>query len=493
MWTVVGRDPGPDLADHPHRVIDRDREALAAGTHPEVHRRRGRDADDLPGPVDHGSAGVAGAHRRGELDEAGQLVGGSGQLVLGVHRPAEPGHRAHLAGQRSIGAHGITERHHGFAGDQRVRVTDDRRRQPPGSDQLNDRDITSTVVSDEVGRVRLASDRSGDPVGALNDVEVGQHLAAGVQHDAGPRADDALVVDSGVDTHHRGLDLRRRCDGIAGCGGHRRHGGDERDDRSQHDQQEAVRGKQAHTYQYWPRRRLLSTWALRSVLDCDAATGPLTPAQHGPFAGRTPILQRSVGVLIGVNWTSNLRLRIRLGRRDKILGGLLGNLRFLGGLGSLNFPGLLSGLLDALGVGALAAAPGFALPGLQRFRRRRRQFGDERQVERQRRRAARSRRQRRRCRTATGPAASRLSQISLMAVPMISAPASTCSDDRPGPQRQRQLRRAELGPAGPQQREHDGQRRQPDQRAGDDAQRRAQTCARCRPVNSSQRGSTKKK
>ncbi len=82
MCTVSDGCAGADLVGDGQRVVDRDGEALAAGSHPEVDRRGGGHADDLTGAVDHRAAGIAGAHRGRELDEPGDFVGAAGQLVL---------------------------------------------------------------------------------------------------------------------------------------------------------------------------------------------------------------------------------------------------------------------------------------------------------------------------------------------------------------------------------------------------------------------------
>ena len=51
-----------------------------------------------------------------------------------------------------------------------------------------------------------------------HDVEVGQHLTARVEHDAGADAERVLIVDLGVDACDGRLDLGRSGDRVAGSG-----------------------------------------------------------------------------------------------------------------------------------------------------------------------------------------------------------------------------------------------------------------------------------
>ena len=255
---------------------------------------------------------------------------------------------------------------------------------------------------------------------------------AGVQHDAGPRADEALVVDCGVDTHHRRLNLRRRCDGIAGCGGQRAPRG--RPSR----RPQPARSTGVGAGETGPYVLILAvTSAAVDVgaalsLDSDAATGPLTPAQRGPFAGRAPILQLPVGVFVGVNCGGNLRLRSRPGRRDRAPPPVSSSTSDSSAASKSSISSESSVVefrrrrRSSGSAGSLAAAPGFALLDLQRFGRRRRQFGDERQVE------GEDAEQRDGGGRAVDPeqplpGGVQESQISLTAAPTISTPASTCS------------------------------------------------------------------
>ena len=130
MCTESDGAPDADLIGGGHRIVDRNRETLAAGAHSEVHRCGGGDPDDLPGPVHQRAPGVAGHHRCRELDQTGHLVLAAGERVLGVHGAAEAGHRPDLAGQRRTRALGVPERDDRFALHQSRGVPDHRRGQP---------------------------------------------------------------------------------------------------------------------------------------------------------------------------------------------------------------------------------------------------------------------------------------------------------------------------------------------------------------------------
>ena len=111
----------------------------------------------------------------------------------------------------------------------------------------------SAVIADEIGTERPSADGHVDPVGALHDVEVRQHLAAGIEHDAGPDADRTLILDHGVDAGHGRLDLscRRERIGGRGCRGRRVHRRDQSQDRGKSDQarrQSATRVVFAHVF-----------------------------------------------------------------------------------------------------------------------------------------------------------------------------------------------------------------------------------------------------
>jgi hypothetical protein len=73
------------------------------------------------------------------------------------------------------------------------------------------------VVTDQLGGEGAPGDGGVDPVGALHDVEVGEHLPARVEHDAGADTDRTLVVDLGVEANDGRFDLV--------CGGDRVYGG----------------------------------------------------------------------------------------------------------------------------------------------------------------------------------------------------------------------------------------------------------------------------
>lgn len=249
MWTV-SEDTRPDLVGDADRLVDRDREALAAGTHPVTDRRGRGDAHDLAGAVDHRATRVAGADRRGELDQAGQLVGGTGQRVLGVDRAPERGDAADLAGQRRGRTLGVAQRDDGLTGGQRGRVADRRDRQSARTEQLDHRDVTAPVVADQLGGKRPARDGGVDPVGALDDVVVGQYLTTRIEHDAGARPEGVLVVDLGVDARDGGLDGGRRRERISRCGarGGRNQGDDKRKRRGQDDRQPGQPTKTEHAH-----------------------------------------------------------------------------------------------------------------------------------------------------------------------------------------------------------------------------------------------------
>jgi hypothetical protein len=74
------------------------------------------------------------------------------------------------------------------------------------------------VVSDQLGGEGAPRHGGVDPVGALHDVEVGEHLPARVEHDASADADCSLVVDLGIETNDGRLDLVCGGDRVYWCG-----------------------------------------------------------------------------------------------------------------------------------------------------------------------------------------------------------------------------------------------------------------------------------
>ncbi len=142
-------------------------------------------------------------------------------------------------GQRCIAALSIADGDDGLAFHQGGGVTYRGDGQPAGTDQSQHRDVASAVVADELSGKRAADDADGDAVRAGHDVEVGQHLTARVEHDAGAAADRVLIVDFGVDACHRRFDLARSSGRVSGSGRGRCriHGRDQRQDRDKRGQQ----------------------------------------------------------------------------------------------------------------------------------------------------------------------------------------------------------------------------------------------------------------
>ena len=182
-----------------HRLVDRDRETLAAGGQPEVHRRRRGHADHLAGAVDHRATGVARAHRRATSIRPVSSSELPVSASFGVDGPVEAGHGAHLTGQRRRRFRALPSATTGSPIGDLCGVAERRGRQTARAAQLEHGDVVSAVIADQIGTERPAGDRCVDPVGALHHVEVRQHLAAGVEHEAGADTDRVLVVDRGVD------------------------------------------------------------------------------------------------------------------------------------------------------------------------------------------------------------------------------------------------------------------------------------------------------
>nr|CRL71183.1 hypothetical protein CPGR_00611 [Mycolicibacter nonchromogenicus] len=155
-------------------------------------------------------------------------------------------------------AAGVAHRDHRITDCHLRGVADVGRRQPLGATQLQHRDVVAAIEPEDVDRVALAvGDRDrGETGGAGDDVVVGQHHAAGVQHDAGPGADRTLVVHLGVDVDHCRADLgghgrmvERNAGQSGRCLSRGRHQSRSGDRRGHHAEQPPLAGamRSAHT------------------------------------------------------------------------------------------------------------------------------------------------------------------------------------------------------------------------------------------------------
>ena len=173
---------GFELVDLGFDRVDRDREAdadVAVAT--AAGGDLGVDADHLAGRVDQRPAGVAGVDRGVGLDHVGDR-----EAVRSFDLALE--RRDDAAGDRAVEAEGIADRHHGVA-DLHLGGLAERQRVQLAFRRF---DVKQGQVGGRVGADHLGviagfgvAEFDLDPIGAFDHVVVGQHVALGVDHEAG--------------------------------------------------------------------------------------------------------------------------------------------------------------------------------------------------------------------------------------------------------------------------------------------------------------------
>ncbi len=178
------RDPAAldELRDDALDHVDRDREADALAARDD----RRVDADDLAAQVHEGAARVAGVDRRVGLDEV--LVGGDAD-VGAAGRADDPDRH------RLVEAERVADGDRPLAHPERVGVPERRDREIALRLEPDDGEVGLRVGADDAARVlSLRSEADGDAVGSLDDVEVGEDVAALVDDHAGAEARQAELA-----------------------------------------------------------------------------------------------------------------------------------------------------------------------------------------------------------------------------------------------------------------------------------------------------------
>ena len=148
---------------------------------------------------------------------------------VGAMGLAERGNGTAGAGRGAALAARVAHGHDGLADLAGRRVTEAGGLEAGGVLELEHGHVVDRVVADHAGAWSgraVAEVGHADAGGAVDDVVIGQHLAVGGQHDAGPGPGRALVVERGVDVDQgRGdlrryaLDVGRPARALAGAGG----------------------------------------------------------------------------------------------------------------------------------------------------------------------------------------------------------------------------------------------------------------------------------
>ena len=186
----------PELRQDRRRAVDRHGEADVA----RARADRGVDADDLAARVDQRPAAVAEVDGRVGLD-----------VVVEARVEELPADEADDADRdRVLVAERVADRAHPLAHPQRRRIADRRDRQARLAVDLDQRDVGVGIGADDARAQRPAVRQlDDDPLGALDDMVVGEDAAVGVDDEAAARAAPRVCRSRGAVEVERAAEVRR--------------------------------------------------------------------------------------------------------------------------------------------------------------------------------------------------------------------------------------------------------------------------------------------
>ena len=172
--------PGPVPANASSRVPSGSSSPIVPSLVAEAPEHGRRHADELPGGVDQRAAGIARVDRRVDLHEI---------LPRAAAGDPPPGRADDALGDRLTDPERVADGEHDVADPERRGVVETDRREPPLGDagrlDAHDGEIGLPIAPDQVAGVqRAVPEHDVDGVGVLDQVEVGQHDAVGIDDDA---------------------------------------------------------------------------------------------------------------------------------------------------------------------------------------------------------------------------------------------------------------------------------------------------------------------